>query len=142
MDGGTDWAAVRDAYERTGTTTREIARTHGISVERLHEQKRIEGWRSRRPNAQRTHRGKLINRLLRLLDGQVREIEELFEREGALDRDAARLLESLTRTMDRLVALEDTERASRPGKRISKLEAADLRKRLADRMMRVEQGHS
>ncbi|WP_127145649.1 hypothetical protein [Pelagibacterium montanilacus] len=138
MSDGVDWAAVRRAYEDTPEPTRAIAERYGITLDALAKARRAGQWMPRRAGRQTASRVQLIARLMRLLDRQVSQIEEKMGADGDGTLPDVRLLETLTRTMDRLIALDEAERARRP-RRLSGPEAEELRTRLADRIMRFGQ---
>ena len=119
-----DWAEIARAYRAAERTVAEIAAEHGIAEQTIYRRARREGWPKRAPRRAKSvamaksgpqHRVSLTRRLHTLVDRHIADIEhrraELAAQGGtpdpaAAERDA-RALVSLTRTLERLIELQD-----------------------------------
>ena len=133
-----DWIAIRAHYESGADTLPVICETHAITISQLRYRAKTRGWtpRLRRPR----DRGRLIERMLKLVARQVKQFEAA---EAGSAETEARLLASLARTLDKLIRLEAAER--RDGE--EQTDAAqgaeaygDLRERLANRIRSLAGG--
>lgn len=77
--------------------------------------------------------GPLIARMMRVLDGQVRELERRMTE--PVDKNAA-LLGTMTKTLEKLIELDESQRARKPAKR---KEMSDIRNKLAARIEQLKQ---
>jgi hypothetical protein len=75
-------------------------------------------------------RSKLIKRLFIVLEKQVSQLENAMVESG--DKEVA-LLGVITRNLDKLIDLDQKERATKPNKKRSK-ELGELKKKLSDRI--------
>lgn len=126
-----DWAAVQSDYERSNGTLPEICARYGITEAQLRHRRERHGWHLRHDWALRV--GPLIARMMRVLDGQVRELERRMTE--PVDKNAA-LLGTMTKTLEKLIELDESQRARKPAKR---KEMSDIRNKLAARIEQLKQ---
>jgi len=121
-----DWATIRAEYEGRLFIPATICERHGVSLAQLRYRREKEGWLSLKAHPpSRTH---LVARMLRVLDGQIRELE------GATDMPIdkrARMLADHVKTMDKLIELGAAERNVEPP---SRKDMTDLRAKLVKRL--------
>lgn len=128
---GVDWAAVQLDYEQDEGTIPEICARYGITDAQLRHRRERHGWKLRNEWSLRV--GPLINRMMRVLDGQVRELEKQMAE--PVDKNAA-LLGTMTKTLEKLVELDEGQRKKQPAKR---KEMSDIRNKLAARIEQLKQ---
>jgi hypothetical protein len=126
-----DWAAVQIDYEQDNGTLPEICARHGITDAQLRHRRERHGWKLR--NEWTLRIAPLISRMMRVLDGQVRTLERQMTE--PVDRNAA-LLGTMTKTLEKLIELDDRQRAKQPAKR---KEMSDIRNKLAARIEQLKQ---
>jgi hypothetical protein len=126
-----DWAAVQMDYEQSNGLLSEICVRHGISEAQLRHRRERHGWQMR--NEWTLKVGPLLNRMMRVLDGQVRQLEKAMAE--PVDRNAA-LLSTMTKTLEKLIELDDAHRSKKPSQR---REHSDLRNKLAARIEQLKQ---
>jgi hypothetical protein len=126
-----DWAAVQLDYEQSNGSLKAVCERHKISEAQLRHRRERHGWHLRNDWGLRL--GPLINRMLRVLDGQVRELEKHMTE--AVDKNAA-LLGTMTKTLEKLIELDEGQRARKPPKQ---KEVSDLRNKLAARIEQLKQ---
>lgn len=126
-----DWAAVQADYEQSNGTLPEICARHGITGAQLRHRRERHGWQLRNEWGLRV--GPLISRMLRVLDGQVRELETQMT--DPVDKNAA-LLGTMTKTLEKLIELDEAQRSRKPAKR---KEMSDIRNKLATRIEQLKQ---
>jgi hypothetical protein len=134
---GPDWAAVQEDYVNGNGTLSDIVERHGVSREAIGRRRRAEKWPARRPHACVVQRRVVIGRLLQVLDRQVAILEARLTDDQAVQPDAIRLVEILTKTFEKLIALDNTEKQARGQRDRPEPEMAVLRKKLADRIMKL-----
>lgn len=121
-----DWATIRGEYEGRMFVPAMICRRHGITLSQLRYRREKEDWLSLR--AHPPSRMHLVARMLRVLDGQIRELENA--RDMPIDK-RAKMLADQVRTMDKLIELGATERNVEPPTR---KDMTDLRAKLVKRL--------
>ncbi len=126
-----DWAAVQLDYEQGIGTLPEICARFGITEAQLRYRRERHGWHMRHDWTLRVV--PLINRMMRVLDGQVRALEK--EMDKPVDKNAA-LLGTMTKTLEKLIELDTAQQAKRPTKR---KEMSDIRNKLAARIEQLKQ---
>ena len=107
-----DWAAVQLDYEQRNGSLSEICARFGITEAQMRFRRERHGWNLRNDWHLRT--GPLINRMMRVLDGQVRALEKQMTE--PVDKNAA-LLGIMTKTLEKLIELDTAQQAKRPAKR-------------------------
>lgn len=132
-----DWAAVRHAYERTNQAVSEIAAEHGMSVDRLHYQRRKENWAMRSPGTGRARRHNVLGRIMLLVEAQVSALETKLEEDGQMSATDMRLLESMTKTLDKLIALQNAHKKAAPKRVRMSPELEAVRQRLIERVQEL-----
>lgn len=121
-----DWDAIRAEYEGREFLPAMICQRHGVTPAQLRYRREQEGWpliRSRRPR-----REELVTRMLRVLAGQVEELEKMTDM--PIDKRAKMLAEQV-RTMDRLIEKGAAQRNVEPP---SRKDMTDLRAKLVERL--------
>lgn len=127
-----DWAAIRAAYEANRVPVAQIVAEHGISRWRLHEQMRRENW-TRRQRRQVSARA-MVRRLLAVLDDRIGRLEDAG---GEVAQDAA-TLNTMARTLEKLIALEGQQEKKKPDPK-RRREIEELRQKLAARIDQLRQ---
>jgi hypothetical protein len=142
------WAAIRLAYEAGAASVKAICRSFHVTNWDLYAVAREQGWRMRgratsaKIKAGAGDRRRLIEKLYQSLARQMRESEQDvadMTTESARERQA-RTLSSLTRTLEKLVELENGLDAADHGKKKrqrDKRAAEDLREHLAQKLLRL-----
>lgn len=126
-----DWAAVQLDYEQANGNLPDICERHRVTEAQLRYRRERHGWTMRNEWGLRI--SPLINRMMRVLDGQVRQLEkQMIE---PVDKNAA-LLGTMTKTLEKLIELDEAQRAKRPTKR---KEMSDIRNKLAARIEQLKQ---
>lgn len=105
--GEPDWQAVRADYEAREMTLEEIAARHRTTPSRIGNRRRAEGW-PRRSGSKETRAVAIEVRILRLIDRQLARLELEFE-DKTMSSNEMRLVEAMTKTMDRVIAKETTK---------------------------------
>lgn len=129
-----DWAAVRADYEGSDLTVAQVAAKHGTKPYEIYKHKRDEGWRPRaKTKAPRTD---ILDRVYRILDRLTQRMEDAMEsgKKAVSMSDLA----SVTRTLDKLIALRRVERRKSAPPESAALKT--LRDKLADRLEQLNQG--
>jgi len=80
-------------------------------------------------------RARLIRRLFKVLEGQITLLENNMSDAG--DKEVA-LLGVITRNLDKLIDLDQKERANKPSKKRTK-DLDDIKKKLSDRIEHLSQ---
>lgn len=131
-----DWVAIRTDYEADELTVEEIAERHRVPLGTLYERRRVEGWPMRRGSSA-SERSVIISRLFRILDRQAQLLEnEMKPSQAKSGEKEARVLSNLARTLDKLIAIDTSERKGR-GPTRSGRDMAALRRELADRIVKL-----
>lgn len=126
--------ALKDEYEGNIVPLAELHRKYEISGWRLRRYVARYRWRQRRP--QRIDRNDLLERLFRLIDVQIQQLEKSMKNAGP---DPAAALTRLVNSLDKLIAMKDaeTKKHSTP-KRASKA-MVELRTKIAARIAELNQ---
>ncbi|RDE10469.1 hypothetical protein [Pelagibacterium lacus] len=132
-----DWAAVRADYEAGGRSVAEVARAHGISRDQLNRQRVREDWILRRPGTGRMRRRNILARMVGLIEAQITQLERKLI-EDPMNTSEIRMLESMTKALDRITALSEAENkvARKRVKTDPELEA--IRERLSQRISELD----
>jgi hypothetical protein len=128
-----DWSAVQLDYEQNNGTLSEIYLRHGVTAAQVRQRRERQGWQVRSHWGLRV--GPLINRMLRVLDGQVRALEKHDMNEPVVKNAA--LLGTMTKTLEKLIELSEGQRQGQPEKR---KDVSDLRNKLAERIEQLKRG--
>lgn len=128
-----DWAAVQLDYEQANGTLTDICKRYGVTEAQLRYRRERHGWTMRNDWGLRV--APLINRMMRVLDGQVRQMEKQMT--DPVDKNAA-LLGTMTKTLEKLIELDEAQRAKRPAQR---KEMSDIRNKLVTRIEQLKHGH-
>jgi septal ring factor EnvC (AmiA/AmiB activator) len=135
------WAHVRMRYEQTLEHVTQIAKSIGMSATTLSRRARFEGWTMRgagKPRRSTESTRDMIKRLKEILQKRLanleREIDAIGEDISALanERDI-RATNTLVRTLEKVLQLEQKDRRQRRGNDTRKLNAAE-REELARRI--------
>lgn len=152
-----EWAAIRRDYERGGETIAALCARHGIATATLYRRARTERWlkrieRSRMGRTPEGRRAILVNRLCHIMEEEVLMIEQTLARrtrggdgEAAPGEDERRLrsLNSVLRTLDKLIQLDEQTQAGAPEEGTQEKEASTdadadrLRRDIAQRLGRL-----
>lgn len=119
---------MRADYEDRTIKIPDVAAKYGITRWTLYVIARGEGWRLRNPR--RVDQHDLTQRLLRMLERQVLQLEDAMTKEHA---DQSAVLGKLASTLDRLIAL-DKATARPAAKRSESKVMQDIRKKVAERL--------
>lgn len=128
-----DWIALRAEYETGAETVNSLLARYGISTTALYTRIAQEKWRMRADGPPVTRRF-LVTRLFRMIEKQIKAIENKPQAE--LGEAESRQLGNLTRTLDKLIEIDDADDAARrsafPGE-----DMAALRKKVLDRLAEI-----
>ena len=138
-----DWEAVRRDYEQDNGRVVDIYARYGVTAAQLRYRRETQNWKPRHDWSQRV--APMINRMLRVLDDQVRQLETIMNPkqddadnsrpEARLDRNAA-LLGTMSRTLEKLIELDEAQRANRP---TQNKQTSDIRNKLVARIEQLKQ---
>lgn len=124
--GPPDWKAIRAEYEEHQFLPAMICRRHGITPAQLRYRRERDGWPVMR--ARRPRRTALVTQMLRVLAGQIEELEKATDM--PMEKRAKMLAEHV-RTMDRLIEKGAAKRNVEPPTR---KDMSDLRAKLVKRL--------
>lgn len=113
--GRPDWARIRAEYEAGESTVREIAARHGVALDRINTKRASEVWRPRRRQAGRGQRRAMINKLMHLLERQIAQLEAKLDTNEAFDMADTKLIETMTKTFEKLAELQDVQNKAETG---------------------------
>jgi hypothetical protein len=122
-----EWEIIRPHYEDGKDTVVELCRRFGTTKSSLRNASIVFRWRLRRPR--RIDRTDIIERLFRLLDTHILEMETKMEGAG---RGEAAVLGRLVNTLDRLIEIQDAESKRRHPK--STRQISDIKAKLIERI--------
>ncbi|SDG37117.1 hypothetical protein [Pelagibacterium luteolum] len=105
--GEPDWAMVRADYEAGEISVRAIAEKHSVTLDRINHRKIKEIWRPRRLWTSRGQRRVIINKLMHLLERQIALLEAKLDTNEAFDMADTKLIETITKTYEKLTELQD-----------------------------------
>jgi predicted RNA-binding protein with PUA domain len=129
-----DWPLIRRDYEESALTLDEIAARQGVSKGQISYRARVEGWKPR--FLRELDRSLLPRRLLAILGQQIIKFEKQMKsriRNGEeIDGKDVTLLNTMARTLDKLIELDEREKGAQPGRK--RPEAEHLRKQLVQRI--------
>ena len=128
---GVDWAAVQLDYEQSNGSLADICQRFGVTEAQLRYRRERHGWTMRNEWGLRVP--PLISRMMRVLDAQVRQLEKQMTE--PVDKSVA-LLGTMTKTLEKLIELDEAQRAKRPAKR---KEMSDIRNKLVARIEQLKQ---
>ena len=128
---GVDWAAVQLDYEQSNGSLADICQRFGVTEAQLRYRRERHGWTMRNEWGLRVL--PLISRMMRVLDAQVRQLEKQMTE--PVDKSVA-LLGTMTKTLEKLIELDEAQRAKRPAKR---KEMSDIRNKLVARIEQLKQ---
>jgi len=130
-----DWAAVRADYESGVGTLAEIRARHAVTQAQLNDRRREEAWTPRRAGSAQASGARLARRLIAMLERIAHGMETKLMAGKDVDPNELRLLDTMVKALERLVALEKASKAPGRTKKIyNPAEAAALRERLAERI--------
>jgi hypothetical protein len=132
-----DWDAVRAEYEDADTPIVQIAATHGLTLNRLNTRRRKEHWVLRKPGVGRQRRQSLLARMLGLIEAQITQLERKLLEEP-MSATEMRMLESMTKALDKITALEAAEKKVVKKRVRMDPELEAIRERLVDRISKLE----
>lgn len=121
-----DWKSIRAEYEERQFLPAMICKRHGITQAQLRYRREQEGWPVMR--ARRPRRTELVAQMLRVLAGQVEELEKAMDM--PIEKRAKMLAEH-ARTMDRLINKGAAKPNTVPP---SRKDMTDLRAKLVERL--------
>jgi hypothetical protein len=124
--GAPDWQIIRAEYEGRLFHPAMICRRHGITTAQLRYRREQEDWISLRASPPRKQ--DLVARMLRVLEGQIRELEK--DTDMPIDKKA-KVLADEVRTLDKLIEMGAAERNVEPPTR---KDMTDLRAKLVKRI--------
>lgn len=128
-----DWLSIRAEYESGEGTVQEICDRHGIEQWQINYQMKREDWPRRVPRQPK--RADLIRKMTDLIDTKVTELIE--NPLGDIEKEA-KLLGTLTQSLNKLIELENAEHKAR--KETGEKTTPDyrhLRERLARRIQKI-----
>ncbi len=132
-----DWDAVRADYEQSDIPLTEIASEHGLTLNQLNTRRRKDHWVLRKPGTGRQRRQSLLARLLGLIEAQITQLERKLSEEP-MSATEMRMLESMTKAIDKITALEAAEKKIQKKRVRMDPELEAIRERLTDRISRLE----
>jgi hypothetical protein len=132
-----DWDAVRAEYEDSDTPLAQIAAAHGLTLNQLNTRRRKEHWVLRKPGTGRQRRQSLLARMLGLIEAQITQLERKLCEEP-MSATEMRMLESMTKALDKITALEAAEKKVVKKRVRMDPELEAIRERLIDRISKLE----
>lgn len=141
-----DWAHVRDAYENSDETVRNIAERFGTTAPTIYRRIEAEGWRTRRPRGMLAQRRLLLGRLSTVVTREIASLEEAMDASPASvslsdSERMTKIASGLVKLMDTISTLEaETEQLARKARAQAGRTHDDdnaLRKSLAKRVAQL-----
>lgn len=114
--GDPDWAQIRAEYEAGTTPVRTIAARHGVTLDRINKRRAQQIWRPRRLWRSRGGRRMVVSRLMHLLEKQIAQLETKLNSNEAFDMSDTKIIETMTRTFEKLEQLQDAQNKAETGK--------------------------
>lgn len=128
--GWNEWQPIRRVYEAGGERVVDICARFGVSKSSMRQAAIAFEWRLRHPRV--IDRTDVIERLFRLLDRQVRDLENDMAKAGP---NETAVLGRLVNSLDKLIAIRDAHSAKRHPTRTTR-EISDIKAKL---IARIEQ---
>jgi len=127
-----DWQAVRTDYEDGNDSLEEICRRYSITRSGIAWRVRQQLWSPRRsqPEAQRPL---IIKRMFRLLERQIKQLEENMTETG--EKEVA-VLGKLASTLEKLIDIDKAESPPKPP--AQRKDMQELRNKLAQRIAQLK----
>ena len=134
---GPDWERIRVEYEAGEIPLEDIVANHKIKRNQLNYRRQREFWTLRMPVTGRQRSTSLLRRMLGIFASQITRLEHKLN-EDAMSATEMRMLESMTRAIERIREIEVAEKkVSKPRERMDpELEA--IRERLAQRIENLD----
>lgn len=149
-----DWDEIRLRYEAGVEPVGTLCAVAGISESGLRYRARKEGWRRRRRRGSETRldiqamaeveavpdRASLVERLSRVLNKQIADVEERIAAlgDGSADGEReARTLSVLARTLEKLIEIDEAAEKSGDKEKVSERERDSFRAELTRRLARL-----
>lgn len=129
------WVPIRADYEAGALTRNAICRKYGIDLPRLLERATTSKWV--RADSDVLDRRILINQLLALLELQINQLEITMTNAG--EKEVA-VLAKLSAGLEKLIAMDKAEAASRTTEQTETREIQDIRIKLAKRIDALTKG--
>jgi hypothetical protein len=129
-----EWDVIRPHYEDGPQTVIQLTKEFQVSKYALRRAGIAFRWRLRSPRV--IDRGDVIERLFRLLDAQIFELENDMTKAG---QGEVAVLGKLVGTLDKLIAIKDAESARRHPKRTTR-QITDIKTKLIERIERLKRG--
>ncbi len=132
-----DWEAIREDYEASALPMKELLDRHNVCQTTFYNKREKEGWPMRKPSSV-SERSAIIARLFRVLDAHVIQMEtEMTKDNAAAGEKEARVLSNLSRTLDKLIDIDNAERKTRSQKARRGRDIEQLRHELAIRIVKL-----
>ena len=135
--GEPDWEAVRADYEAGHLLLSEVAHNHGTTLNRLHHRRRQDNWTRRNSKSGRPRRRNMLDRLMALIDNQISLLERRTG-EDVMSATEMRMIETMTRALDRIMTLETSDKKITPKRVRLDAELLNIRERLAERIAQLD----
>lgn len=135
--GEPDWAAVRADYEAGELSVADVAHNHGTTLNRLHHRRRQDKWALRNGRSGRPRRRNLLDRLMALIENQISLLEQRTG-EDVMSATEMRMIETMTRALDRIMTLETSDKKITPKRVRLDAELLNIRERLAERIAQLD----
>ncbi|WMT91179.1 hypothetical protein [Pelagibacterium sp. H642] len=129
-----DWARIRAEYEAGEVPIDDLVATHAIKRNQLNYHRRKENWTLRNPV---TGKRGLLKRMLSLIERQIARMEHKMNEEP-MSATEMRMLESMTKAIDRIGAMEVAEKKARSGRVRMDPELEAIRERLVQRIQELD----
>lgn len=114
--GEPDWARIRVEYEAGEIPVRDIAARHNTTLDKINHRRAREIWRPRRLWSSRGQRRVVVNRLMHLLERQIAQLEAKLDINEAFDMADTKIIETMTKTFEKLGELQDSQSRAVKGK--------------------------
>ena len=128
---------MRAEYEDSDTPLAQIAAAHGLTLNKLNTRRRKEHWVLRKPGTGRQRRQSLLARMLGQIEARITQLERKLCEEP-MSATEMRMLESMTKALDKITALEAAEKKVVKKRVRMDPELEAIRERLIDRISKLE----